>query len=923
MSESHSQILIHLQPCRPFLRQLRRFTCQLVLSLMVISCFSGSAVSQEKEKSNGFVHPGLLHTQQDLERMRDAINNENSPISDGFKVLQESKYSQHNYQLRGPSVEWGRAPNVAMGQAVDDATAAYQNALMWCITGNKKHADKAAEILNRWSTTHQRMVGVDGVLAAGLQGLKFVNAAELLRHTDSGWPEEQAVQCERWFRNAIYPKIEHYAYFANGNWETAALQTNVAIAVYCSDREMFESTMRYAVNGCGNGSIPNVVIDESGQCQETTRAQHYAQLGLGTLANAVEIAWNQGVDLYGWNNNRLMQGFEYTAKYGLGHDVPYRHYLDRTGKYGLEGRHQHYTKISTVSRGNFYAIFERPYNHYAKRRKLSVPFSEQVVERKRPEGFNHDHVGLGTLTHFRDPPTGEEPLTPPGVPSGLIGRSLEKGIRLSWVRSVAPVSCKDAQNYTVYRSTMPDRPFSRVASVTTPAWVDRDVARGQLYRYQVVAHNEAGSSSPSAVLSISAQLPAPWLSKDIGEVGVAGFAEYDGTRFTLEGEGHDIGGSQDSFHYVYAPMEGQGTVTARIVRPMSSQWTKPGVMIRETLEADSRHASVLLLPIDWSAALVSRGEAGGETQIHGKTALGEAHIEKGNRLMTPYWVRLIRFRNRFTGYISPDGHDWREIGSVKIPMGHRFFVGLPACSQLKNVTTTVTYDRVSIPTWRQTMENHLILSRPEPRWHREPWFKRHQAMNDRVQKGDVDLIMIGDSITHWFDREGKAVWDQHYGDRAVNLAISGDRTEHVLWRLENGNLENIAPKIATVMIGTNNHMSSPPQVTARDIGLIVQTLRHKLPTTQVLVLAIFPRGAGPEDGARKINEQVNQLVEKQIASLNDPMVNFANINRSFFSNPETGRLNQDAFPDGTHPNEKGYQIWAEALDSILKGLRSD
>ena len=235
----------------------------------------------------------------------------------------------------------------------------------------------------------------------------------------------------------------------------------------------------------------------------------------------------------------------------------------------------------------------------------------------------------------------------------------------------------------------------------------------------------------------------------------------------------------------------------------------------------------------------------------------------------------------------------------------------------------MTYDRVSIPTWRQTTENRLILSRPEPRWHREPWFKRHQAMNDRVQKGDVDLIMIGDSITHWFDREGKAVWDQHYGDRAVNLAISGDRTEHVLWRLENGNLENIAPKIATVMIGTNNHMSSPPQVTARDIGLIVQTLRHKLPTTQVLVLAIFPRGAGAEDGARKINERVNQLVEKQIASLNDPMVSFANINRSFFSNPETGRLNQDAFPDGTHPNEKGYQIWAEALDPILKGLRSD
>ncbi len=918
--DSRSHVLLS---CRSHPRPLSDFAHQIVLSLSVFVCISVSAYSQGNEKHDGFIHPGLLHTQQDLERIREAISKETSPIYDGFRVLRESKYSKHNYRLRGPSVEWGRAPNVAMGEAADDATAAYQNALMWCITGDKKHARKVAEILNRWSATHQRMVGVDGVLAAGLQGFKFVNAAELLRHTDSGWSEEDAVRCERWFRSAIYPKIEHYAHFANGNWETAAFQNNVAIAVYCSDRELFESTMRYAVNGCGNGSIPNLVVYDSGQCQETTRAQHYAQLGLGTLANAAEVAWNQGVDLYGWNDNRLMRGFEYTAKYGLGNDVQYQHYLDRTGKYGFGGRHKHYTEISSVSRGSFWAIFERPYNHYAMRRRMAVPFSEQVVRQKRPEGFNHDHLGLGTLTHHRDPPTGDEPLTPPGVPSGLDGRSTKDGIQLSWVRSVASVQCKNAQEYSVYRSTTSNTSFSRVASVTEPKWIDHEVKRGQLYRYRVVAHNAAGSSSHSAVLSIAAQLPAPWRSTDIGKVGVAGFAKYNGTRFTLEGEGHDIGGSHDSFHYVYAPMTGQGAITARIVRPISSQWTKPGVMMRETLKADSRHATVLLLPIDWSGALVSRVEAGGETQVKGKTALGEAHIEKGNRLMTPYWVRLIRFRNRFTGYISPDGYQWREIGSVEIPMSDKFYVGLPACSQLKNVSTTVTYDRVSIPTWRQTTPTRLILSRPEPRWHRDQWLKRHQAMNDRVRQGNVDLIMIGDSITHWFDREGKAVWDRYFGKNAVNLAISGDRTEHVLWRLENGNVENIAPKIAVVMIGTNNHMSSPPPYTARDIGLIVQTLRRKLPSTKVLVLAIFPRGAGPEDAARQINEQVNALLETQIASLGDPKVSFANINRAFFSNPETRRLNQAAFPDGTHPNEKGYQTWADALMPILNSLRSD
>ena len=94
-------------------------------------------------------------------------------------------------------------------------------------------------------------------------------------------------------------------------------------------------------------------------------------------------------------------------------------------------------------------------------------------------------------------------------------------------------------------------------------------------------------------------------------------------------------------------------MTARIVRPMSSQWTKPGVMMRETLDAGSKHASVLLLP-HWSGALVSRSETGGDTATTGATPLGARHVIKKNRLSTPYWVRLIRFRGRFTGFMSPD-----------------------------------------------------------------------------------------------------------------------------------------------------------------------------------------------------------------------------------------------------------------------------
>lgn len=93
---------------------------------------------------------------------------------------------------------------------------------------------------------------------------------------------------------------------------------------------------------------------------------------------------------------------------------------------------------------------------------------------------------------------------------------------------------------------------------------------------------------------------------------------------------------------------------------------------------------------------------------------------------------------------------------------------------------------------------------PVPRAKPDWWMPRHQAVLDRVSQGNVDLLMIGDSITHGWENSGKAVWDQYYAPRnAANLGFGGDRTEHVLWRLQNGEVDNIDPKLAVLMIGTN------------------------------------------------------------------------------------------------------------------------
>ncbi|MCA9260192.1 MAG: hypothetical protein KDA61_13365, partial [Planctomycetales bacterium] len=148
--------------------------------------------------------------------------------------------------------------------------------------------------------------------------------------------------------------------------------------------------------GEGNGRLTHYVVNEAGQCQESGRDQQHAQLGLGCLAEACEVAWSQGIDLYGDQENRLLRGFEYTAKYLSGDDVPFVPMIDVTGKY----RHE---RISDVGRGRIRPVFEMVRAHYAVRKGLATPAVERVLNRSRPEGVAQgaDHPGFGTLLFYQ------------------------------------------------------------------------------------------------------------------------------------------------------------------------------------------------------------------------------------------------------------------------------------------------------------------------------------------------------------------------------------------------------------------------------------------------------------------------------------------------------------------------------------------
>lgn len=642
-----------------------------------------------------FAHPGLLFSRADLDRIQDAVVAEQSPVYEGFEALVNDQFSRLEYQPPGPPEKWGRNPDIFSGQCERAASTLYQSALLWAINGDQRYADKARGILNSWVQRCKEVSGKDAVLATGLQGFKFVNAAELLRHTNSGWSAAEAKACEKWFLDVWLPTIENYASFANANWDAAALRMKMAIAIFVEDQEMFEETVRYAVAGPGNGSITGTIVYSSGQGQESTRNQAYAKLGLDLLTSVAEMAWNQGVDLYGWNANRLLRGWEYTCKYSLGEDVPYRHYLDRTGKYGFGGKFDHFTKLSEVNRDHFPPVFELAHHHYVGRRGLPAPALTRAVKKVRPEGENRDHTGFGTLRQVSR--KAMMPPRAPGTPAGLLAENTEEGIKLSWVTAVEPASGEMAKSYSIRRASSQSGPFKQVASgLRRPNFTDEQVSEGRVYYYSVSSQNAVGRSDPSVPLGIGRGLPRGWKRRDIGAVGVAGTTAFNGTEFELDAEGSAIGGEADQFHFAYLPVIGDVTITARLVRSPSSQWSQAGVMIRDGLEPNAPHVSAMLRPQEWSGAMVFRATMGGPTKESGIQHLREPWVQYRNRLMKPSWLRVVRKGDRFTTFMSPDGETWTKLSAVEVSMTGSVYAGLPACSKLKRVTTSVVYDHVQV-----------------------------------------------------------------------------------------------------------------------------------------------------------------------------------------------------------------------------------
>ncbi|CAH0024842.1 unnamed protein product [Clonostachys rhizophaga] len=295
-----------------------------------------------------FVHPGLWHTHDDLERIRVGVEQGKEPYASAFKNFSASEFSMADYEMRGPQKILCRGGCNNYTTFTSDVRGAYQNALMWYITRDQGHWDKAASILDAWGTNLTDIIGVDTSLLVGLEGDLFVNAAEIMRW-EGGWVEQGA----KWmgtsgFSNQLYWLFAKQSInIGQANYGMASIKALLSFAVYLDDVAMYN----YAIHAWKNdpcGGIYGNFQMRTGQGAEIGRDQGHAKGALAWAAQAARVIQSQGRDVYGYGDDLLLKASEYVAKYNLDYDVEYDRNFYRCEAILVNGP---WAQPSNISRG--------------------------------------------------------------------------------------------------------------------------------------------------------------------------------------------------------------------------------------------------------------------------------------------------------------------------------------------------------------------------------------------------------------------------------------------------------------------------------------------------------------------------------------------------------------------------------------------
>lgn len=377
--------------------------------------------------STPFVHEGMIHRQQDFDRVKRNLEAGKEPWVSGWNKLTANSHAQLTYTA-GPVAKLIRGGSSAeepepdnYSRAFNDVAAAYQLALRWKITGQEAYAAKAVEILNAWARICKTISGNSNTaLAAGIYGYQFATAGELLRGY-AGWKADDFKAYQKWMLDVFYSLnrafltthwgtcITHYW----ANWDLCNLASVLAIGVLTDRRDIYNYGVNYLQRGPGNGNILKALnyVHPDGlvQLQESGRDQGHATLCIALLGVICEIAETQGDDFYGFDDNRILKAAEYTAKYNVARlSVPFREYTYGSGTNCTQNTH---TVISADGRGTVRPMWESLYNHYVKKKGLSGTYTQMAAGTVRPEGGGGDYgpnsggfdqLGFGTLMYNLD-----------------------------------------------------------------------------------------------------------------------------------------------------------------------------------------------------------------------------------------------------------------------------------------------------------------------------------------------------------------------------------------------------------------------------------------------------------------------------------------------------------------------------------------
>ncbi len=725
------------------------------LGLLLILVAGAQAAPAPIVPPRPLAHPSVLNSQQELDRIKHRVYWEPGSVAAlGWSRMRASSYASLAYQHLAYSnvVVVGSGTCSSETQYRNDGQAAWAHAIEWAITGDHRYRDKALAILNDWARTFVLLSPASGTSSSQLQleaawyAPVWVAAADILRYSNhgaAGWASDDIARFDAML-DYLHGKAAQAA-SRNNNWGASAALAMIAIGAYQGDRARFDAGIQAWRD---NLAKVNAAVSNNGFINEVCRDTIHPQYTLQVWMQAAEIAWKNGIDLYGttFAGSAVPQfaiNLENFARLFLGQALPP---CDSTFL-------AHYDYVGAQSHSGAYDI---AYNHYVLRMgSTRLPhYSDMVINHWRPGGVDGHFNPWSTLTHGHLS-EGIPAVSALGIwnpASNAFARMLADGDTVN-LRSLCGLALGVETTGTVSSAQFLTNGVPMGSSVTGPAFADGDWPLPGNHFLQVVPFQDrTGGSIPGdpflRFLNV-VDLPPPWAVHEIGQPVVPAWGSEAGGIFGFSSAGTNASGLADQCGFLSLPIAGDVQAAARIgPMPSGQPGVQAGLMIREGLGAGDRQVFLSLAGTGSSVARFCF-----RSVQPGNAIVWSSAVPSGAA-----WLRLARFGNSFSGYYSMDGQTWVALGSAAIAMNSAIRAGLAAASGSSHSPAVVSFDKVlieplraSFDEWRQWMlasrgATNAAIEAPEADPDddgRSNWMEYHCGSNPLVADLEAPLAVAG------------------------------------------------------------------------------------------------------------------------------------------------------------------------------------